>query len=390
MGRFESTATTYAAYREPYPPEFFAAAAESLGLTGRESLIDLGTGPGLLALGFAPFVARIVGVDPEPAMVAEASRAAAEAGRPFDVILGRAEDVDLGAFDLITIGRALHWMEREPTLAALERLLAPGGRILVCGARSDDANPWRAAFEQVSRAWSGVDQPRHRHVHQHFFDGSGFVAQGEASVEHRHAVELDDIAERALTRSSTSPAALGDRIETFRAEMRQALAPFFRDGPTEEIITASARIFGRAPLRAGGVRTRAATREDLPRIHEVRHGTLENRLTDPSLVTDEEVAWYMDHGVFLVGEDDSGVQGFTCANPQTGYIWALFVIEGRHGEGFGTALLDAAMRRLREAGHRQSYLTTGPGTKAEGFYASRGWRAMGDNLHGDPVYRLWL
>ena len=27
MGRFETTARTYAARREPYPPEFFAAAA---------------------------------------------------------------------------------------------------------------------------------------------------------------------------------------------------------------------------------------------------------------------------------------------------------------------------------------------------------------------------
>src|SRR5277367_2151063 len=49
MGRFETTARTYAARREPYPAEFFAAAADALKLRGDESLIDLGTGPGLLA-----------------------------------------------------------------------------------------------------------------------------------------------------------------------------------------------------------------------------------------------------------------------------------------------------------------------------------------------------
>ena len=61
---------------------------------------------------------------------------------------GRAEDLgaDLGPFDLVTIGRALHWMEREPTLAALERILAPGGHILICGSSSGKANPWRAAL----------------------------------------------------------------------------------------------------------------------------------------------------------------------------------------------------------------------------------------------------
>jgi GNAT superfamily N-acetyltransferase len=138
------------------------------------------------------------------------------------------------------------------------------------------------------------------------------------------------------------------------------------------------------------LRLRPATRADLPRIYEVRYGTKENRLTDPALVTDDEVAWYMTGAIFLVSEDDSGVQGFTCANHQTGYVWALFVIEEEQGHGHGTALLDAVVTRLREAGHRQAFLTTGEGTKAERFYESKGWRRMGTNLVGEIVFRLWI
>ena len=63
------------------------------------------------------------------------------------------------------------------------------------------------------------------------------------------------------------------------------------------------------------MRLRQATRADLPRIFEVRHGTAENRLDDPAQVTNEEVAWYMDEGIFLVAEDDATVQGFVCADP---------------------------------------------------------------------------
>ena len=137
-------------------------------------------------------------------------------------------------------------------------------------------------------------------------------------------------------------------------------------------------------------RLRPATRADLPRIYQVRHGTAENRLDNPALVTDEEVAWYMDEAIFLVSEDEAGVQGFTCVNHQTGYVWALFVIDEAHQRGHGTALLDAAMTRLRAAGHRQSFLTTGEGTKAAAFYESRGWRRTGSNLAGDVVFRLWL
>ena len=79
-------------------------------------------------------------------------------------------------------------------------------------------------------------------------------------------------------------------------------------------------------------RLRPATRADLPRIYEVRHGTAENRLTDPALVSDAEVAWYMDQAIFLVSEDETGVQAFACVNHQTGYVWALFVIDEAQGE----------------------------------------------------------
>ena len=138
------------------------------------------------------------------------------------------------------------------------------------------------------------------------------------------------------------------------------------------------------------IRFRPATRDDLPRVREVRNGTAENRLTDPSLVTDAEVAWYLDEAIFLVSEDETGVQGFACANPQTGYVWALFVIDGSQRQGHGTALLDEVVRRLRQADHRQAFLTTGPETTAAGFYRAKGWRQTGVDMRGEAVFRLWL
>jgi GNAT superfamily N-acetyltransferase len=132
---------------------------------------------------------------------------------------------------------------------------------------------------------------------------------------------------------------------------------------------------------------RPAIPADLPRIHTVRHGTAENRLSNPALVTDEEVAWYMTEAIFLVSEDEAGtVQGFVCANHQSGYIWALFVIDPAHGRGHGRALEAAALARLKAAGHRQSYLTTGAGTRAEAFYRRRGWRDMGRTLGGEIAF----
>lgn len=91
MGRFASTASLYEHLRPPYPRKFFRTVAHKVGLTKESSLIDLGTGPGLLALGFGPYVGRVVGVDPEPAMLDAARLAASGAGRHLTLIEGKAE-----------------------------------------------------------------------------------------------------------------------------------------------------------------------------------------------------------------------------------------------------------------------------------------------------------
>jgi SAM-dependent methyltransferase len=253
MGRFETTAQTYAARREPYPPAFFTAAANALNLQGREALIDLGAGPGVLALGFAPYVGRVVGVDPEPAMAAEARRAAATAKVGLVVIEGRAEDLnaDVGRFELVTIGRALHWMEREATLATFDRILAPGGRIVICGSRAAGAevNPWRSAYDAALRSVGEAGVVDHRQVYQHWFDDSRFTKIGEVKVSHQHNITPEALVERALTRSTTSPAVLGAKIEAFRASLLEVLAPFFPDSVGVEIIEATAAIFAAAEPR---------------------------------------------------------------------------------------------------------------------------------------------
>jgi len=66
MGRFASSVEFYARYREPYPPAFFKKVAEQIALRGDEFLLDVGCGPGLLAIGFAPLSDAARGSIPNP------------------------------------------------------------------------------------------------------------------------------------------------------------------------------------------------------------------------------------------------------------------------------------------------------------------------------------
>jgi len=131
---------------------------------------------------------------------------------------------------------------------------------------------------------------------------------------------------------------------------------------------------------------RPATLADQPRVSEIRMAVTENALSDPSKVTEAELDWYRNNAIFLIAQVNGEVEGFTCANHQTGLIWALFMDKAHEGRGIGRALLDAALAALVAAGHRQAWLTTGADTRAERFYRAHGWRDMGRELDGQIVF----
>lgn len=256
MGRFASTASTYEHLRPPYPREFFRTVARKLGLTKESSLIDLGTGPGLLALGFGRYVGRVVGVDPEPEMLDAARLAASGAGRHVTLIEGKAETLplDIGTFDIVTIGRALHWMDREATLTRLEELVACDGAILICASFSvtDGRNPWLDGYNEIRRRWSpeklweeaGKGTRTHRDLSA-FFRGSSFQPTELITVETSHLVGPHDLAKRMLTYSSSSPEVLGDKVDAALRDIGNHLVSFHHDGAIAETITSTAQIVKR-------------------------------------------------------------------------------------------------------------------------------------------------
>lgn len=249
MGRFASTVEFYARYREPYPPEFFQKVAEQIALRSDESLLDVGCGPGLLAIGFAPFVGRCTGLDPEIGMIAAAKAAATEAGVGLSLIPGRIEELPTTqAYDVITIGRALHWLERDATMAVLERILAlDSGRILICRATSAETpeTAWVKSYREVRRAWTaGAEEKRYGIDEKEWFTGSCFRLLGETSVVERRQVTIAELIGRALSKSNTSPEILGEGQPRFEAEIAAALESFVRDGVLVENIVARATIFG--------------------------------------------------------------------------------------------------------------------------------------------------
>jgi SAM-dependent methyltransferase len=249
MGRFASTVEFYSRYREPYPPNFFAQIAERLALRGGEKLLDIGCGPGLLAIGFAPFIGRATGVDPELAMITAAKVAAEEAGVALSLVHGQIEHFSTAeSFDLVTIGRALHWLDRRLTLPLLKQLVSGSGRILICRASGGESpvSPWLKPYQDVRRSWTAAEgEKRYRVDAKTWFAESCFAEVAAISVRERRQVTLEELIGRALSKSNTSPALLGERRAAFEAEIKAVLEPFAQHGVLHEEILAQALVFAR-------------------------------------------------------------------------------------------------------------------------------------------------
>jgi SAM-dependent methyltransferase len=247
VGRFDSTVPFYARYREPYLASFFQEVARRQGLQGAERLIDIGCGPGSLAIGFAPYVKSCVGVDVETEMLAAARVEAARAGVHVELVQARIEDLpaDIGQFQVVTIGRALHWFERDEAVAVLERIVDSNGWIAICGTRAYSAagQGWTGKFPDVRRAWSSDPDETRYHINiEEWFRDSRFSKADEIEATETHQVTIPDLIGRALSLSTTSPEALGDRRPAFEAAMREALEPLSVGGVFDEQVTAIATI----------------------------------------------------------------------------------------------------------------------------------------------------
>jgi hypothetical protein len=178
----------------------------------------------------------------------EAARAAAERGRvAVRFFEGRFEDVaaKLGEFDVVTVGRAIHWLDPKPARAALDRTLTRLGRVLVCHASSvkDGRNPWLETFNTVRDRWKG-DRPSRDH--RTFFADGSFTRTGTIRVEGTYAVPVERLIDRVLSMSTSSSERLGDEVSAMKGAMREALAPFASDGMIEDIVEARAEVFERA------------------------------------------------------------------------------------------------------------------------------------------------
>lgn len=243
---FEGTAAYYRRGRKPYAPALATALAEHLELDGRGRLLDVGCGPGTVALFFASLFESVVGLDADAGMVAEAERTAAEENITTATwVRMRAEELpaDLGTFRVVSFGQSFHWMDRPRVAAIVRDMLEPGGVVVQVDlwhqtppGQEPRRGPYpavpEAAIDELRRRWLGPN----RRAGQGFrdtspdredevFQDAGFAPEEIVVVpDDRFLVHsIDDVVAWVLSTSSTAPHLFGEQLEEFTNDLRDLL-----------------------------------------------------------------------------------------------------------------------------------------------------------------------
>ncbi len=249
---FRSTIPYYARHRVPYPEALIVDVAERCGIGPGSALLDLGCGPGQLAVAFARRGAVVTAMDPDPAMLAAAHESAAEVGVALRLIEGSSYDLGpaIGRFRLVTMGRSFHWMDREATLAALDRMIEPGGSVVFFGDEHlESPSPdWPALVRRLRGEFVPErEAARRRRMilregHEAVLARSAFSRLDRRGAVVRRTLTADEIVGIIYSHSDTSPEALRDRQSAFETALREGLAKLSAGGVLNEVVEVTAVI----------------------------------------------------------------------------------------------------------------------------------------------------
>ncbi|MEV4468154.1 class I SAM-dependent methyltransferase [Nonomuraea sp. NPDC049504] len=225
---FGGAAPSYAKYRTRPPEPAIAHLAAAFGADS--TVLDLGCGPGTLAIPLAGRVREVLAVDPDHGMLAEGRRLARRSPNVRWIAGDSARLGELPAFDHVVMGRSFHWMDRRAVLAELDALLPRDGVVVLVGPAADEPEqPWEPAMRRVrdasgintftaSNGYQATGEP-----HEAVLSGSPFRMLARARFEQRLTYDVTAVVGPQLSYSYTAPAALGGRLEAFAEEAGRAL-----------------------------------------------------------------------------------------------------------------------------------------------------------------------
>ena len=243
---YEGAASHYRHGRPPYSPQLETVLTEELDLDGSARLLDGGCGPGILTVRLAHLFEEAVGLDPDPAMLAEGRRVAEERGianiRWVQAVAEDLPEAAPGPYRLVTFGQSLHWTDETRVAEAVYDMLEPGGGLALI-VHTVEGRP-----EPPSPGPPPIPHAAIKALVEKYLGSSRRAGQGMAPVRTRRFEDVlgrtrfgaprtifvpgipdlvrdsDSVLAGYFSMATSAPHLFGDRDEAFAREVRELLA----------------------------------------------------------------------------------------------------------------------------------------------------------------------
>lgn len=148
--KFTGKAGVYQQYRPDYAAEALQFLKEQLGIGPGAAVADVGSGTGIFTRQLLLLGALVYAVEPNPNMRAEAERLLNDFPG-FHSVAGRDSGTKLPdqSVNLVSAAQAFHWFDPDLFRQECQRILKPGGKVLLVWNQRDQSSPTNIASKAI-------------------------------------------------------------------------------------------------------------------------------------------------------------------------------------------------------------------------------------------------
>jgi SAM-dependent methyltransferase len=206
--RFSPRVSDYVRYRPGYPSSLIGVLRRECGLRSEHVIADIGSGTGLLSKEFLENGNRVIGVEPNAEMRAAGDEFLVKY-KNFSSVEGSSEATTLAdsSASFVTAAQAFHWFEPQATRGEFQRILKPGGWVVVIwNDRRICETSFGRAYEDLLESF-GTDYAKVKDAYPETHDMENFFGVGSfqrAELPNFQEFDFDGLAGR-LRSSSYAP-----------------------------------------------------------------------------------------------------------------------------------------------------------------------------------------
>ncbi|UKS66418.1 class I SAM-dependent methyltransferase [Rossellomorea marisflavi] len=230
---FTGRASSYTKGRPPYPKGILEL-MRSLGADEQSRIADIGAGTGRLTRMLGELDAFVTAVEPSADMLEEYRHTCRELPR-VTYMEAPAEETRLetGSVDFITVAQAFHWLDKDRCRTEFQRILKPGGRVLLIWNSMKGDDPFVQAYSNVLKDFTikqtaGNASGDHLKEKREFFGSDIEIVQ----MGNAHTLDEEELIHHGLSLSYT-PSADHPEYQSFI----NALGTLFREHCQEGSLT---------------------------------------------------------------------------------------------------------------------------------------------------------